>query len=243
MKRSVLGDGPVGEHAAAAAAGDAQAVGIGDAAPHQLVHAGHEVLVVVARVAVLDDVAELLAVAGAAARVGIEHHVALGRHPLELVHEEVAVGRVRAAVDVEDHRVLPARLVVGRLLDPGLDLLPVEAVVEQLLGLGQAQLREELLVGLVERARAGACACRTSPGRPGRWAWRRPWRSVTRPRWRSSPGRPGRPRSARSRRRWRGRSSSGCRARAAPPSPPRSAGRASTRWAWPGRRGARAGRR
>ena len=79
------------------------------AAADQLVHARHQVLVVVARVAVLDDVAEVLAVGRAAARVRVEHHVALGRHPLHLVEERVAVGGVRPAVDVQDQRVAPRR--------------------------------------------------------------------------------------------------------------------------------------
>ena len=48
-KRSVWVIDPVGQDAAAAAAGHPQLLGIGDAALDQLVDAGHQVLVVVAR--------------------------------------------------------------------------------------------------------------------------------------------------------------------------------------------------
>ena len=100
---------PVGQQAAAAAAGDAHPRLVDVALLQDLVDAGHQVLVVVARVVVLDDVAEVLAVVRAAARVRVEHDVALGGHPLELVREGVAVGGVRAAVDLEDQRVLLRR--------------------------------------------------------------------------------------------------------------------------------------
>ena len=55
---------------------------------------------------VLDDVAEVLAVQRAAARVREQHDVALRRHPLELVRVDIAVGRVRTAVNLENQRVL-----------------------------------------------------------------------------------------------------------------------------------------
>ena len=48
----------------------------------------------------LDDVAELLAVGRAAARIGVEHDVTLGRHPVEFVREGVAVSRIRPTMDL-----------------------------------------------------------------------------------------------------------------------------------------------
>src|SRR3989441_13300339 len=57
-------------------------------APDERVHGDHQVLVVVAGIAVLDDVAEYLAVRRATARIGVHHHVALRRHPLHFRSEE-----------------------------------------------------------------------------------------------------------------------------------------------------------
>ena len=57
-----LGDRPVREQSAAAAAGDAHTIRIDVSSLQQLVDAGHQIFIVVTRVVVLDDVAELLAV-------------------------------------------------------------------------------------------------------------------------------------------------------------------------------------
>src|SRR5271166_3155750 len=51
-----MADHPIGEYAAAAAAGNRQLVGIHPAALDQVVHTSHQILVVVARVVVLDDI-------------------------------------------------------------------------------------------------------------------------------------------------------------------------------------------
>ena len=108
---------------------------------------------VVAGIAVLDDVAELGAVGTAPSGVGIEDDVALRGHPLELVRERVSVSRMRAAVDVEDQRILLRGVEAGRLLDPGGDLQAVEAGVADLLGRGQVEPGEELGVEVGEPLR------------------------------------------------------------------------------------------
>ena len=74
-----------------------------------LVHARHQILVVVAGIVELDDVPEILAVVRAAARVRVQDDVALGGHPLELVRERVAVGGMGTAVNLQDERVLLLR--------------------------------------------------------------------------------------------------------------------------------------
>ena len=99
---------------------------------------------------VLDDIAELLAVGGAAARIGIEHDVALGGHPLKFMVEGVTVGGMRAAVDIEDQRILLAGREMGRTLHPGLDAAAVEALVPDRLRFGQVELGEQLVVNLGE---------------------------------------------------------------------------------------------
>ena len=57
-------DGPIGEDAAAAAAGDAKFFWIDVAALEQFVDSDHQIAVIIAWVVVLNNVAEFLAVAG-----------------------------------------------------------------------------------------------------------------------------------------------------------------------------------
>ena len=64
--------------------------------------------------------------------------------------KDVAVGGVWPAVDVEDQWILLCRNKIGRLLDPCLDLLPVEARVPDFFRLGQVQTREQLLIDVRE---------------------------------------------------------------------------------------------
>src|SRR5439155_9906145 len=90
-----------------------------------LVDAGHQILVVVAGIMELDDVAELLAVGRAAARIGVEHDVTLGRHPVEFVRERVAVRCVRPAVYLENERIFFRRVEMRWLQDPALNPLAV----------------------------------------------------------------------------------------------------------------------
>ena len=138
-----LRDDPVGQQAAAAAAGDAHARLVDVALLQDLVDARHQVLVVVARVVVLNDVAEVLAVVRAAARVRVEHDVALRGHPLELVREGVAVGGVRPPWISRISGYFFDGVEGRRLEDPALDLLAVEARVPDLLRLVHRQLAEE----------------------------------------------------------------------------------------------------
>src|SRR5450759_772271 len=100
-----LRDRPVREHSATAAPGDSHAGRIYVPALEYLVDARHQILVIVARVVELDDVGEVLSVRSAAARVGVEHDVALGRHPEELLRERAAVSSVRSAMDLENERI------------------------------------------------------------------------------------------------------------------------------------------
>ena len=74
----------------------------------------------------VDQVAELLAVAGAAPRIRIDDDVPAGRHYLFLGVESPAVVRKRPAVDLQDQRILLRRLEAGGLDDPPLDLSLVE---------------------------------------------------------------------------------------------------------------------
>ena len=116
------------------------------AALENFIDADHQVAIVVARIVILNDIAEFLTIAGRAPRVEVEHHVAFGSHPLKFMIEDPAVSGMRAAVNVEDERVLLLRIEVGRFLDPTLNGLAIEAVVIDFLRRGQIQLRPEYLV-------------------------------------------------------------------------------------------------
>ncbi len=139
-------DQPVGEDPAAAPPRDAEPLVVDGTAPDHLVHPRQEIESVVPRVAVLDDVAELLPVGRAAARVRVQHDVATGGHHLELVEEIPAVGGVRPAVNVEDERIFLRGVEIGGLQPPRLDFAAVEAGVLDRLGLAERQRREQLLV-------------------------------------------------------------------------------------------------
>src|SRR2546427_11494479 len=83
-----------------------------------------------------------------AAGVRIEDDVALRGHPHELVRVGAPVGRVRPAVNFENHRVLAARVEAGRLEDPSLNLLAVEAGVPNLLRLALCDVLEQIVVDM-----------------------------------------------------------------------------------------------
>ncbi len=141
-----VSDQPGGQNASAASAGDAEPVLIDVTAPDEIIHAREQVLRVIPRIAILDDVAELLPVGRAAPGVGIQDDVAPGGHRLELVEEVVAVGGVRPAMNVEDQRIFFAGIEVRRLLHPGLDLPAVEAGIPDFLRLAEIEPGEELVV-------------------------------------------------------------------------------------------------
>ena len=127
-----LADRPRRQHAAAAAAGHEHVALVDEAFFQELVDAGHQVVVILARIRVVDPVAELAAVAGAAARVGVEDHVAVCGHLLPSVVEADAVHAVRTAVDVQLHGVLLGGVEVGRRDVPALDLQSIRRRVPHL---------------------------------------------------------------------------------------------------------------
>ena len=93
-----------------------------------------------------DRVGEVVPVAGGPAGVGVQHEEARVREDVEGPEEVVAVGAVRPAVDLQDHRVRAPRLVADRLDDPALDLGPVVGPPAQRLGRLQAEGGEPRVV-------------------------------------------------------------------------------------------------
>ncbi len=95
----------------------------------------------------VDQVAELLAVAGAAPGVRVQHHVAGGGVELDLGGERGAVVGEGPAVDLQDQRVRPGRVEARRLHDPALDPAPVVGgLVPDLLDLSQGLVAQEVPV-------------------------------------------------------------------------------------------------
>src|SRR5206468_8967018 len=101
---------------------------------------------------------ELLAVGRAAARIGVEHDVTLGRHPVEFVRERVAVRCVRPAVDLKNERILFRRVEMRWLEDPPLNPLAVEAVVPDFFRRAEFERAEKSFVHARDLGRRAASA-------------------------------------------------------------------------------------
>src|SRR5579859_5754831 len=136
-------DGPICEDASAAAAGYTEFLLVDVATLDEFVDTDHQIAIVVARVVILNDIAEFLAVAGRPARVDIEDDVTFCGHPLKFMIKDPSVGSMRTTMDVENERVLLLRIEVGRLLDPALNALAIETRVIDFLRRGQIESRPE----------------------------------------------------------------------------------------------------
>src|SRR5260370_41377490 len=101
---------------------------------------------IVAGILGVDEVAELLAVAGGAARIGVEHDEAAGGLDLHLMLEADAVHGVRAAVNFENKWILFRRIKVRRLDDPALDILAVAGIEAEFLDRADLDLRRQAVV-------------------------------------------------------------------------------------------------
>ena len=89
---------------------------------------------------ILNDVAKVLAIGRAAARIRIQHDVTLRGHPLKLMIEDKAIGRVRTAMDVQNERIFFVRIKVRRLLYPGVNLPAIETLIPDFVRLSQIEL-------------------------------------------------------------------------------------------------------
>src|SRR5579859_2130554 len=118
-------DGPGSEHASAAATGDKEIVGVNVALGDDRVHAAVHVIEIVAGIGVVNEIGELFAVAGAAARIGIENDVAHGSPHLFFKIEAIAVITKRTAVNLENERIFFVGVEIRRLNDPAFDLAAI----------------------------------------------------------------------------------------------------------------------
>src|SRR5262249_43561532 len=119
---------------------------------------------------VMNQVAEFLAVAGAAARVRVEHDVAHGSPGLLLDIEAVAVVRERTTVNLENQRIFLCRIEIRRLDNPAFNLaLVLRGVPPDLLDRAGLFLREQLMVKRRQHTRraSSACHCYVAGARAG----------------------------------------------------------------------------
>src|SRR2546423_1129847 len=127
-----MANGPISQETATAASSHSQFLGIDVAALEYLIDSYHQVAVIIAGIVILNDIAELLAVACAAPGIGIEHDITLGRHPLEFMIEDISVCGMRSAVNIEDQWIFLRWIEIRRLLNPGFNPFSIEAVVPDL---------------------------------------------------------------------------------------------------------------
>src|SRR5207253_3146334 len=133
-----VSDGPCGQHAAAGASVHEHVFRIDVSATDHGVDAGHEIIVVLVRIGVLDLVGEFRAIPGATARIGVQHHVAVGGVILAIENVTTSLGlvgadrtptavplaltsvTVRTCLPVVSGFTTPAMLAKYRFLEPSL---------------------------------------------------------------------------------------------------------------------------
>src|SRR5262249_13013807 len=135
-------DRPGGHEAAIAVAPDATAVAVSVRTFDDGVDHCHQVEVIVATPIAAHHLGEIAAVRTRATRIRIDDQEAMGGQDLLDRVEAEAVVAVRATVDVENDGILPSRIEVDRLQQPGFDREPVALDVEALPGRRRAGLEE-----------------------------------------------------------------------------------------------------
>src|SRR6266852_1014461 len=115
-------DGPAGEDAAAAAAGDKEIAGVDVAFGDYSIHAAVKVIKIIAGISVMDEIGEILAIAGAAAGIGVEHHVPSRGIHLHFEVETVTIVGERTAVNLKNKRIFFGGIEIWRVDDPTLNL-------------------------------------------------------------------------------------------------------------------------
>ena len=111
----------------------------------------------------MNNVAELLPVARAAARIWIKHHVSLGSHPLKFVVKDKAISQVGAAMNVQDEWIFFCSVKVRRLLYPRMNLFAIKTGVPDLFWRCDVELGEKLVIDVGQLARLSAGLCAVNP--------------------------------------------------------------------------------
>ena len=137
---------PRGHEAAVRAAGGAHLRAVHVGARRHDVHGLHQVVVVFHAPTAARAVREVPSVATRAARVREQHEHALRREVLKLIEPAFAVRRVRAAMNVDHHRILLAWAVAVRLHEPAFDLQVADALVREAIGIAPHHVRVHVVV-------------------------------------------------------------------------------------------------
>ena len=153
-------DDPGREHASAAAAGHEQSLGVDVAAPGHGIDARHQVVVVLVGIVMMNQIGKFLAIAGAAARVHVQHDVAGGCVQLDLRGKAGCIHGERSAVNLQNKGILFRRIKSRRLDDPALHAPVIRRGVEaDFLERADGALAEQIFAqGLERRDIAHRCA-------------------------------------------------------------------------------------
>ena len=147
-------DDPRSQHAATAATGDIKLIRIDIAFRQRSIHTRHQVIVIVARVSMMNQVAELLAIGSTAARIGIKHHIARTGIKLDLGRKPRTIVGKRSTVNFQDQRVFLRRVKAWRLDDPAMHRSLIEAALKpDLLDLAQFHVRQQIVIDRRQFAR------------------------------------------------------------------------------------------
>jgi hypothetical protein len=147
---------PGGEDPSSRAAVDEHVVFVHVALLDGQVHSGHQVMVVVAGIGVVDGVSKLGSVAGRAPGVRVEDQVSLRGVVLPGEVERDVVHGVGAAVDHELEGVLLRGIEVRGLDEPSVGPEVVDRGPPELLHVAQHHVAEELLIASDQGAELGA---------------------------------------------------------------------------------------
>src|SRR4030095_5812339 len=138
---------PARQYTTTAASGHKQIVGIYVAFCDDSVDSRVQIEKVISRISMMDEVAELLAVACASSRICIDHNIAAGRHHLLLGVESPTVIGKGSSVNLQYQRLLFRAIKVRRFYDPALDLSLIErGFIPELLDLTQFLLSQDIVV-------------------------------------------------------------------------------------------------
>src|SRR2546430_16187569 len=141
-----VADDPVGHEPAVATPGEVEALPVDPAERERVIHAGHEVLVILSAPVANARFHEPLPVRVAPARVREKHRIPTPAEQMELVEERVSVRGVRPAVNLEHERPLLRGIEVARLHEPPFDLPAVRASELDALRSRDVPRTEELVV-------------------------------------------------------------------------------------------------
>src|SRR6202043_3173403 len=141
-----VADDPVGHEAAVAAAHHAETLFIDITFLYNGVYTGQDVVGVFFGPLAAHRQGEVASIADAAARVGVEYNIAIGRQRVHFMDKTVAILRIWSAVNLDDQGVFARRVEVGRLEYPAVHRPAIRARVGDMFGSGNLQFVEQVII-------------------------------------------------------------------------------------------------